>query len=174
MFGHEVDHERTNKPEAGRSCLFFFCVFFREKWPIQRFEKYKSGHHFSLKKNEGRPSVCLRILSNTGLNFKWKTVKLSGASQKCHFLHFSVEITWHVRNRVLLRSLDRWWIGQWNLCPGLFTGRDLILGSGREGLKTLPVRSVRVRRCRNFAGRVGSSQYIFKSHRSGRVGWRSF
>ena len=48
MFGHDVDHEPTNKPGAGRSNLFFFFSFFSVR--NDRYndsEKYKSGHHLS-------------------------------------------------------------------------------------------------------------------------------
>jgi len=66
IFEHDVDHAPTNKLKAGLFNFVFFKSFLKE----------------------GRLSVCLHILSNTRLKFKWKTVTLSGASQKCHFPHY--------------------------------------------------------------------------------------
>ena len=52
-------------------------------------KKCKGDHNLPLKewKKAGSQFVCT-CCPNTRLNFRWRTVRLSGASQKCHFSQF--------------------------------------------------------------------------------------
>ena len=105
MFGHDVDHEPTHKLKAGLSNFF---VFVPEVWPKQRSEKLQKKRPKLVLKNKNQNRLAFSFFAHAvqiwGYNFRSKTVKLSGASQKCHFAIF------------LVKSLDGWRIGQWNLC----------------------------------------------------------
>ena len=67
-------------------------------------------------KKAGFQFFFARAVPIRGLIFRSKNVKLSRASQKCHFPHFFLSKTLDfIWNRILVISLDGWRIGHWNL-----------------------------------------------------------
>ena len=98
-----IMHQPTNGKPA-----FWIYVFFQIVSVIyDRYnclKKNKSDHNLPLKewKKAGSQVVCT-CCPNTRLNFRWRTVRLSGASQKCHFQPF-----FFCRNHFDIYGIELW------------------------------------------------------------------
>ena len=121
MFGHDVDHEPTHKLKAGLSNFF---VFVPEVWPKQRSEKLQKKRPKLVLKNKNQNRLAFSFFAHAvqiwGYNFRSKTVKLSGASQKCHLPHSSTKtpgLPGMYGIEFLYWSKNFWWVANWAMKP---------------------------------------------------------
>ena len=79
-----------NQPTTWKPAFLIYAFF---QFLSVRYDRYNGSKIYKVavtclkKQKEGRISVVCTCRPNTRLNFRWKTVKFSGASQKCLFPH---------------------------------------------------------------------------------------
>ena len=114
-----IMHQPTNWKPA-----FIFFFFLSERYDQNNDpKKNKSNHNLSLKKKEEKIPAFIffaRAVQIPGLIVRSKTVKLSGASQKCHLPHSSTKtpgLPGMYGIEFLYWSKNFWWVANWAMKP---------------------------------------------------------